>query len=210
MSCSPPYRYRPTFTPSNIKCIAPSFVEHRSRLTVEQMFFRSKDQGTETNLLELEIDSSNLYVYFEGVLVETFPATLGFGGIAALRATISNPITGSDYIEMPVLGFDIFDLRSQEDDDAVDPPLDIIAGGLTSFSRRFLRGGSGAPIDDAGLTAIRTGPERSIIILASTENSNGRPITPPWFRRVQQWTGSAWVTYANLVANACPYVGVSE
>jgi hypothetical protein len=170
------------------------------------MFFRSKDQGPETNQLELEIDASNLYVYFEGVLVETFPVTVGGeGSIAALRAAVHHPTTGSDYIEMPTLGFDIFDNRSTEDDTL----FDFTPGGVSMFAQTFLRGGSGPPTDDAGLAGIRTGPERSIIILATTEAADGSPITPPWFRRVQQWTGSDWVTYANLAQGACPYIGTS-
>jgi hypothetical protein len=238
------------------------------------MFFRSKDQGPETNLLELAIDLSNLYVYFEGVLVETFPVTVsGEGSIAALRAqlvhmhfaivavaagaggtfsvagnftatfyagvpftvfgstgndgsyTVASSIfslgntvitvtgtipsavadgqisTGSHYIEMPVLNFDIFDNRVVEDDTL----LDLDPGGVTSFAQTFMRGGSGPPTDDTSLAGIRTGPDRSIIILATTEDSDGSPITPPWTRRVQQWTGAVWATYANLVPNACPY-----
>lgn len=279
MSCAPTYSYRPTFTPSGVKCVAPFFHEHRSRLFEGEMFFRSKDQGPETNFLELEIDLSNLYVYFENVLVETFPVTInGEGSIADLRSllthlhqaivavtpgaggtfsvvgdfttrfftgasfsvvgstgnnglyfvsssvfsgpntdiTVTGTIpsavvdgqisTGSHYIEMPALNFDIFDDRADEDDTL----LDLDDGGVSEFARTYMRGGSGPPTDDTSLAGIRTGPERSIIILATTEDSDGSPITPPWFRRVQQWTGSAWVTHANLVPNACPYVGVSE
>lgn len=201
MSCDPTYSYRPTFTPSNVKCNAPFFHEHRSRLTEAEMFFRSKDQGPETNYLQLEITGGDLNVYYYGTLVETFTAGSGAGSIAALRSVVSHPITGSKYIEMPVLMFDIFDPRATEDD--------TFTGGVTTFVLAYMRGGSGPPTDAAGLASIRTGPERSMIILATTEDLNGSPITPPWFRRVQQWSGSDWVTHANLVQGLCPEVGTS-
>jgi hypothetical protein len=201
MSCSPPYSFRPDFTPSRTKkCIAPFFHEHRSRLFEGNMFFRSINQGPQTNQLELEIVGAGLNVYFYGTLVDNFPTTSGLGSIALLRAAVNNPITGSKYIEMPVLGFDIFDNRSFEDDTAT--------GGVTSFVLTHMIGGSGPPIDDAGLAGIRTGPERTLFILASTEDLNGSPITPPWDRRVQQWNGYDWVTHSNLVQGQCPYVGV--
>ena len=272
MSCSPTYSYRPTFTPGET-CVAPFFAEHRSRLFEGEMFFRSKDQGPETSWLELEIDLSNLYVYFYGVLVETFPVTFDEGSIASLRAqvthfhqpivavtpgvggiffvtgdyttrffpgapfsvidstgndgpytvtssifmfgnteitvtgTIPNAVadgeisTGSHYIEMPPLNFDVYDNRAQEDDTL----LDFTPGGVTTFARTHMRGGTGAPTDAVSLSGIRTGPERSIIILATTEDIEGNDVTPPWNRRVQQWTGSMWATYSNLVPNACPF-----
>lgn len=197
MSCPPTYSYRPDFTPSNTKCIAPFFHEHRSRLFEGEMYFRSKDQGPETNYLQLEITGGDLNVYFYGTLMETFPAGSGAGSIAALRAAVAS----SDYIEMPTLGFDIFDDRTSEDD--------TITGGVSPFTLDYMRGGSGPPTDASSLAAIRTGPERSLIILATTEADDGRPVTPPWFRRVQQWTGSDWVTYSNLAQGQCPYEGTS-
>jgi hypothetical protein len=181
------------------------------------MFFRSKGQGPETNWLQLEVafytlgthplnpllpTGDYLVVYFYSTPVETFTVTVGGeGSIAALRALVAS----SQYIEMPTLNFDIFDPRTTEDDTLVD----LSPGGVTSFSLSYLRGGSGAPTDASGLAGIRTGPERTIIILATSENADGSPGTPPWHRRVRQWTGSQWVTYANLVQGACPYVGTS-
>ncbi|TFH08279.1 MAG: hypothetical protein E4H14_06735 [Candidatus Thorarchaeota archaeon] len=143
--------------------------------------------------------ASLLSVYFEGVLVETFPASTGAGSIAALRSEVENPITGSNYIEMPVLSYDIFDPRTTEDD--------TMTGGLTPFSRTYMRGGAGPPTTDAALAGIRTGPERTLIILATTEDDQGNPVTPPWYTRVQQWNGAAWVTYSNIAVGNCPYEG---
>jgi hypothetical protein len=160
------------------------------------MFFRSIHQGFEANQIELEIITT-LKIYYTGVHVETFPVTLGPGGIALLRSAVN---AGSDYIRMFAPLFDIFDPRGTEDDTII---------GATAFARTHMRGGSGPPTDDAGLNAIRTGPERAIIILATTEDDDGSPLTPPWTRRVQQWTGSDWVTFANLVPRACPYIGTS-
>ena len=201
MTCSPPYSFRPDFTPSRTqKCIAPFFHEHRSRLFEDEMFFRSIDQGPETNQLELEIVGAGLNIYFYDTFVENFLTSSGTGSIALLRAAVSHPVTGSKYIEMPILGFDVFDKRLTEDDTAT--------GGVTPFIRTFMKGGSGPPTDDAGLAGIRTGPERSLIILASTEILNGSPITPPWYRRVQQWNGYDWVTHSNLVQGICPLTGV--
>ena len=196
MNCSPSYTYRPTFTPSGVKCSAPGYEEHRSRLTESEMFFRSKDQGPETNYLQLEIDASNLYVYFYGTLVETFPATLGPGGIALLRTQVAT----SDYIEMPTLGYDIYDTRITEDDTLI---------GVTSFPLTYMKGGSGPPTDASTLAGIRTGPERSLVILRTSEDDTGRPTTPPWYKRVLQWNGSEWITHSNLAQGQCPQEGTS-
>lgn len=196
MSCEPAYTYRPTFTPSNVKCVAPGFAEHRSRLTENQAFFRSKDQGPSTNNIELEITGGHLNVYFDNVLVEQYTAFVGAGGIASLRSAVA----GSKYIEMPVFGYDIFDFRSTEDDVTI---------GLTAFARTHMKGGSGAPTDATGLAGIRTGPDRSIVIITTTEAADGSPVTPPYDHHVRQWNGYAWVSYSNLVPGACPYEGTS-
>lgn len=196
--CFPQYEYRPNFTPSEIKCVAPWFVEHRARLTEGETFFRSIQQGPETNNIAIEIDGATCTIYYNDVIVETFPATLGPGGIDLLRTTISNPITGSKYIEMPILGFDIFDNRATEDDVLI---------GLTSFIKTNLSGGTGGPRTLQELNKIRTGPDRTIILIATTEALNGSPTTPPPTRRVQQWDGSQWISYCNYFQGQCPGEG---
>ena len=196
-SCLPNYEYKPTFSPSGISCIAPAFSEHRSRRIINGiLFFRSVLQGPSTNLIEVELISGIFKVYYAGAVVETYLALSGAGGINDLRSKISI----SQYVEMPVLHFDIFDNRISENDNIFPLP----AGGLSSFSKQPLIGGSGGPTDNVGLNLIRTGPSRTIYILQTTEDATGRPIDPPASRKVQQWNGFNWVTYSNFVQGACP------
>ena len=196
-SCLPNYSYKPTFTPSSVSCVAPSYSEHRSRIIIGgQIFFRSKLQGPQVNLYEVEIVGSTFKVYYNGAVVETHSATLGPGGIAALRSSISSSI----HIEMPTLHYDIYDTRVAENDSSLPLP----AGGLIAFTKRPLVGGSGGPTDDAGLNLIRTGPSRTMYILQTTENVVGQSVDPPANLKVKQWNGFQWVTYSNYIQGSCP------
>lgn len=129
--------------------------------------------------------SGSFYVYYNNVLQETYT----FINIPDLETQVNST---SDYIEMPPLGYDIYDTRT-----SVSP------FGF-SFGPDFLTGGSGGPTDGAGLAAIRTGPERSIILITTIEDATGAPTTPPANMRVQQWDGFLWLSYCNLIPGACP------
>lgn len=127
-------------------------------------------------------------------------------GIAQLRASISN--NPSSVIEMPVLNYDVYDTRTVENDNVSDGTLP--AGGLVAFSKTHLTGGSGGPTTGDLLDQIHTGPDRSIIIIETTENDDGSTNTNvPESRKVQQWNGSKWIEYSNKIPGACPLEGTN-
>lgn len=213
MTCPPAYSYTPTFTASAVPCVAPGYVQHRSRIIVgtapTSLFFRSKFFGDETNQIAVECTSSTFSVYFNNIVVTSYAITTGPGGIANLRSQITNDI--NSIIEMPPLGYDIYDSRTEENDNiatiGIPPDPGTPAGGLNPFSKTNLMGGSGAPTTAAGLAGIRTGPERSVFIVITTEDIHGNTITPPASLRIQQWNGTNWISYCNNIPGHCPLDG---
>lgn len=214
MSCVPQYPFRPKFVASDVKCIALTFEEHRSRLFGGGTFFRSIDQGEDRNNITLEItvvgpspgtQTVDLFVRFNTNLVESFQVTQTVngignctaGGISALRATV----TGSAFIEMLTRGTDFFDSGGSDDS----------TGCVSAFAEQNMTGGDGEPVADnkALINSIRTGPERTIIINTTTENSVGFPVTPSTSRRIRQFNGTEFITFSNLVAGSCPIDGVA-
>jgi hypothetical protein len=189
--CYPTYQYRPeAFAPSASSCQAPNFSERRSRLTTGGVFFRSINQGPQTNLLAVELASNTFRVYFNNVIVETYSSVvMGAGGIAALRARLAT----SEYIRMPAIGVDINDGRVVEND--------TILGGLNPIAKTSLVGGSGPPIDAPSIAAIRTGPSRTICVLQTSENNAGSPVG---VYQAIQWNGTKWINYSNEVQGSCP------
>jgi hypothetical protein len=204
LDCSPHYTYRPIFIASAIPCVAPAFDEHRSRLFAGGTFFRSKliialveTQGTACNNISLEIikdvtspDSAKLYtlnVFYNSSLVETFPiiqdetASPACSGnpIGTLRANIAS----SNYISMPIRDTDINDLLGED------------SQCLSDFSLVAMTGGDGGPTNASTIASIRTGPDRTIFIVSTTEDQNGNPVEPSVVRKVQQWDGASWITY---------------
>lgn len=211
MSCYPTYPYVPAFTASGVSCFAPSYALHRSRLIVASLgmfdtplFFRSKDQNNEANLIELELVGSptnQFRVYYNGVLVKTYPVTFGTGAIANLRTQIQST-DPNPYMEMPVLNDDIYDLRTVEDDGD-----GVLVPGLAPFVRSFMTGGVGAPSDASSLASIRTGPTRTVYIVQSREDGAGTDVFPAASERIQQWNGAMYISYCNNVQGACPGEG---
>jgi hypothetical protein len=183
-------------------------------------FFRSIEQGTSQNDISLEVIvtetnpplvfevTSNVYIL--GVLQETFvtpqiinivplgPNTCS-GGISALRAAINDGVTGSNIIEMTPRGVDDFDSGGEDPD----------SNCLAAFGPINMAGGSGPPsgANQAFLDALFTGTERSIIIIATTENAVGKSVDPSILRRIQQWDGTQWIQYANVAQGSCPIDG---
>lgn len=221
--CPPPYDYRPDFTASEVDCVAPSYNEHRSRLEIGHAFFRSINQSSSENNIALEIRDDilpgmkTLYVrkYQEDhttlILEEVFnvssgsipPAPIGGGSpteevcspddITALAVVVNNPTTGSTLIEMTDLGDDIYDERTE------------VTECLPTFPETFMTGGNGGPTDGSGLASIRTGPERTLIIIRTTENANGSDNPDvPLVRKIQQWDGFSWIPYCNRQPGECP------
>lgn len=192
-SCLPSYNYEPVFVSSSTTCQAPGYDEHRSRLTAGGGFFRSAAQGPDRNLIEAEFTAGVFRIYFNGSLVESYSQTSGVGSFAGLRSKLAS----STYIEMPALGYDVYDTRIAEDDS-------LLGGGMSYFTRTSFTGGSGGPTDSTGLASIRTGPTRTIFVLRTTESDTGMSVDPPSYRKVQQWNGESWVTYSNTVPGNCP------
>lgn len=106
MSCYPSYAgvYTPAFVASAVPCVAPQYALHRSRLTVpgdttsDPLFFRSKNQNAEANLIEVELVSAptnQFRVYYNNVVVKTYSVVFGTGAVAALRTKIQT--TGNAY-----------------------------------------------------------------------------------------------------------------
>lgn len=207
LDCSPPYSYRPTFSSSGsplLKSKAPSFFEHRSRLFAGGTFFRSKliissieVQGLICN--DISVESSRVsngagsYTYtisvnFQGNPVESYIVTQNE---LASPPCSNNPIDtirnninlNSNYISMPARSTDAFDIGGTDDEC------------WSTFAEISMSGGSGGPSDGATIATIRTGPERTVFILSSTEDANGYSSDPPAERKVQQWDGVTWITY---------------
>ncbi|KKM95920.1 hypothetical protein LCGC14_1183360 [marine sediment metagenome] len=213
MSCVPQYPFRPKFVASDVKCIALTFEEHRSRLFGGGTFFRSIAQGRDRNQLSLEVTvvstgpltfDVTLFVRFGGGSpVETFMVTqtengIGdciSGGISALRSAVNS---SSTLISMPARGTDFFDSGT-----------DAATGCMSAFSDTSMTGGDGeldpsVPADLAAILTIRTGPTRTLLIISTTENAVGFPVTPPSSNRVRQFDGTVFISFSNLVAGSCP------
>lgn len=217
-NCEPAYAYRPIFSSSETdQCLALSYVEHRSRAVItpdatdlavySSLFFRSRQFGVETNQLQIECvedPTPCVRVYYNSVLVETYLISIGTAGsIGDLRTQITNNATS--LIDMPPLNFDVYDQRTAEDDSgALGVPN---MPGIGPFSLTTLSNGAGPPSTIANLALLRTGPDRSIIIITTTEDVHGQDIEAPPSRRIQQWNGLAWISYCNNIQGDCPLEG---
>ncbi len=80
---------------------------------------------------------------------------------------------------------------------------------VTAFGPINMAGGSGPPstANQPFLDSLFTGTERSIIIIATTENAVGKSVDPSILRRIQQWDGTQWIQYANVAQGSCPIDG---
>lgn len=217
MSCEPTYSYRPSFTASDSTCTAPGYPETRARVIVAGLFFRSKGFGPERNEISVEIpnagpNAGKCLVRMGDDIVETYAPTLGVGGIGRLRSLITS--NASSIIDMNVLringdSYDIYDTRTEENDAAGDPLAipPTTDGGLIAFPQTYLIGGQGGPTSDSGLASIRTGPERTLVIIVTTEDIHGKTVDVPLSRKTRQWDGVEWINYSNTVPGACPKEG---
>lgn len=201
LDCSPQYSYRPAVTTSGQQT-APFFDEKRARLLTSGTFFRSKNAGAATNEIEIEIVIAGdviLNVYKDG-LQETFgPVTLDIGGspcspisAPALRVLVNGI---SNLIEMPTVDQGGVTVAAVPYFDSGIDETCIFAIMPTQLS-----GGDGPPSDDASLTTVHTGPDRTMVILSQTEIINNEHTDPgllvdPTSERVRQWNGMDWVDY---------------
>lgn len=159
-------------------------------------------------------------VYVLGVLQETFitpqvvtpmlpDPPVCTGGISAMRAAVN---AGSVIIEMPMRGDDVYDRTPPYPTPPAGgglPNADPANNCVLEFGPTNLTGGDGAPsgANQPFLDSLYTGTQRSMILIATTEADNGFSITPPISRKAQQWDGTQWIQYANLVQGACPVDG---
>lgn len=233
---APAVPYDPaTWVRSPEDCTAPGYPEHRARVTIPgqlmstdnifrtALFFRSKGFGPDKNLISVEIPSTGEYagkfvVRMDGDISKVYDPIIGVGGIGRLRTLITN--NTNSIIEMPTLAFDIYDTRTDENDSAgtaavpapvlpTDPPAaDAVPDhGLSYFTEYHLVGGEGGPSTASGLAAVRTGPERSIVIIVTTEDHPGNTVDVPIDRKTRQWNGSTWISYSNNSPGSCPIEG---
>ena len=224
MSCQPSYVYRPTVRPIPAQSVAAVDIEHRSRLFIGGTFFRSIAQGVDENDISLEViltpvggmtDDITLNVRVLGVIEETFFTSQTFnvgpdtysGGISALRGEVGDGViviaSDSDIIEMFPRGIypagDFFDISG----------ADAANNGLGAFSDTPMTDGDGPPSDapQPFLDSIFTGPERTIVILATHENDLGFSVLPPPSKRIRQYDGADFISYCNDVQGSCPLEG---
>ncbi len=209
--------YVPNFTPSPTPCLAPSFIEHRSRCSAGGTFFRSKDQG-DFNDLSIVVTVTNVHttptdilddvhceVSKDGVVIETYDVEQ-----TATYETSSTPAPDPDDPPIETSGYvyhssGFINLRAAINgnvDSVIQMPAreyDVEDSGtdpdeMISFSGTFA-GGVGGPTDGSGIDSIRTGPTVTLIILRSTEDDQGNNITPSPARRIQKWDGAQWTTF---------------
>jgi hypothetical protein len=219
MSCQPPYDYRPIVAPV-ADCHAPVYPEHRSRLFAGGTYFRSLEQNPSQNNISLQIadnidgnpDKFRLTVRYYEVLGQSVTATetydviqvpgLGDGeytcdinAILLLRTAVNG---ASQYIEMYPRGTDLgFDYRGE----------DVIVsdnGCLTTILETFMSGGTGGPTGPEQIAKIDTGPQRTIIVISTSEKENGESANPLPHKKIMQWNGNEWITYSNNITGQCP------
>lgn len=182
-----------------------------------------------------------LYIYFNGTFVERIPTTGDIfqgnppvigepcdpNGITQLRTAVNGASSGSgwtsngsNWIEMPDCdsGGPVSNTFQSGFSSSVPPGDD--ANCLSAFGRTFMSGADGPPIalgspqlgSPVNGNVTRTGPERDIIIIRTTEYRNGLtdvgdPLEPDITRKVQQFNGSTWISYANIIQGECPFDG---
>lgn len=208
MTCSPTYSYRPEFTPGDQKCDTPLYQELRARsglikdhthtptdpTDVQGLFVRSRNVGYENNDVTIEETGTQFLVRFQSTIVETYNLA-SYTTTDKLRHALD---VANSIVEMPPLHIDIYDIERTTESTT-----------HFSFDEQHLQGGAGGPTNNVTLASVRTGPERSIIMITTTEDYEGNPVTTPLDRRTRQWNGFRWVTYSNTIPNACPFEGTS-
>jgi len=173
-------------------------------------YFRSIDQGISENDISLEVtvvlDTGMTYdvtltVSILGTptevlaVTQTEPVLPGpcTGGISALRAEVN---ANSSIIEMYPRGSDFFDPGGA---DAAD-------NCVTAFADTSMSGGDGPPSNATQpfLDSIFTGNQRTIVMIDTYEDDTGFPSDPPTSIRIQQYDGTDFITYSNLIQGNCP------
>lgn len=198
--------YTPNFIPSDIPCEIPVFIERRSRLLKNGLFFRSLIPGGQANNISVAVlmggentigqmvtQSISVKIYINDVEVETFIAhqqknisVVGTEadhynqtGFSDLRAKIN---ANSLYIEMTERSYDVEDVIPND-------PSDVIG-----FDKTAMTGANGGPSNGSIIDSIRTGPDSTLIGLKSTENAMGQNVDPPSAERIKKWNGTEWVS----------------
>lgn len=195
---TPTYKYRPDFKPGSEPCRIQIYSRARGRLTVSNFFLRSKFQGPSAN--DIAVES----VWYDGPNGTGNPTTSS-SSVQSVVVTVTSPDYPTEvYIDdMEYDGMDWLEtglgVRSQMNDSSlmveyngsdvqapVTPP-DYVP----YFSSTNLSGASGYPSPPG--SSIRTGPERSLILLKSEERPNGSGGNP--IDSMLEWNGSKWIEY---------------
>lgn len=226
LNCLPIYTYVPTFVASGVACAMDTYQELRGRVPIDTggTFFRTKNGGTEQNLLSIELiynsidDLWTLIVRESGNIVEIIgpgsPPILTGQGADVENVCTPNLITDlrnlvnstSNYIEMPTIDYGgaaaasgsspIFDSSAGDD-----------AGCLSAFAEISFTDADGEPADGPTIvgnppeTSPRTGPSRTVIVIVlseivlNTSVDDGKSQDIPTTEKVRQWDGTAWVSY---------------
>ena len=221
LNCLPTYTYVPTFVASGVTCAMDKYQELRGRVPVDTggTFFRTKNGGTEQNLLSIQLTLSGvdfeLNVRNDGTSVETFVVSnqgTAVEGVCTpnlindLRTAVNaGSPTGSNYIEMPSIdygGAALLGGSSPIFDSSIDD-----AGCLSAFAEISFTGATGEPTDAPTIvgnppeTTPRTGPTRTVIVIIlseivlNTPADLGQSQDIPTTEKVRQWDGTAWISY---------------
>ena len=228
LNCLPTYTYVPTFVASNVTCAMDTYHELRGRVLDGTVgtggtFFRTKNGGTEQNLLSIELiynsidDLWTLTVRESGNIVEIIgpgspPILTGQGDdvenvctpnlIPDLRDLVNST---SNYIEMPSIDYGGV-AEAAGSSPIFDSSIDD-ADCLSAFSEISFTDAMGEPTDAPSIvgnppeTSPRTGPSRTVIVIVLSEIENNDPTDKGWSvdipttEKVRQWDGTAWISY---------------
>jgi hypothetical protein len=237
MSGTPPYAYRPDFTASEVDCFMPKSNEIRSRLWAGGTFFRSINVGESMNFIELNIVNTinNTFVLtinrrdpITNDILETETYSVDESVTAGSPEIPPDPLdpldpgtpaTPDKSTALPALRLlvntysNIIRMKERAinaDGVPVMPPPDIHdssgdATTISSFLPILMSGAQGGPTPPP--PALRTGPERSMWYIESSEYH--APLYPgdPAFNnedghlsavyKTIQWNGDihSWIAY---------------
>lgn len=197
--CAPVHNWRPNTTErTEGQQTAEVFFETRSRLKTAGTMFRSKLFGKSENSIEVEIIDTGtgfmLHIYKDNNLQESYgPVDYDEKDISGIciptAASIFRGLVSiSSLIEMPSLDFGGTVDNTPWFDAAVDEEC------MYESERMSLDGGN-PPNTEGFVDQLHTGPERTMIFIHGTEDSNGHVDEQYPNTRVREWDGTNWIVY---------------
>lgn len=197
---SPTYKYRPDFKPGSEPCRIQIFSRARSRATPGNFYVRSKFQGPSANDITVQ---STWYTGSNG----TGSPTTDMLSVNSVVLTVTHPDFATE-IYIASMSYDDIDLEWDPDgitsikgqlyneSALVESKTDTkgnasLVDHMPYFSTTSLSGASGYPSPPG--PSIRTGPERSLILLKSEEHPNGAGGKS--IDAMLEWNGFKWIEY---------------